>query len=139
MTPFDRRVRATIYGLLVDQVRKVDPDVVAHAGGWERGEVASSFTRLADARRLALSPGGSVRMAHPFSGVLTGYRASIGDSWWHANCAWDALAILSLLGDGVVTGPTGLLWHTGRGDVSPYGLVHLVVPARFFWDDVGFT
>lgn len=78
-------------------------------------------------------------MAHPFSGVPTRYRASIGDDWWHANCAWDALAILSLLGDGEVTGPNGRLWHTFRGEVSPDGIVHLVVPARSFWDDVEFT
>jgi hypothetical protein len=139
MKPFDRRVRSMIYRLLVEQVREVDAVVVAEAGGWARHEVEASLHRLADAHRLALTPGGLVWMAHPFSGVPTGYRATVGDAWWHANCAWDALAILSLLGDGVVTGPSGPLWRADDGVISPDGFVHLVVPARSFWEDVGFT
>lgn len=139
MTPFDRQVRSTIYRLFVDQVRDVDAAVVAACGGWDVEDVETSLRSLAGAHRLSLTPAGLVGMAHPFSGVPTAYRASVGDDWWFANCAWDALAILSLLGDGDVTGPTGPLWRTDDGMVDPDGLVHLVVPARSFWEDVGFT
>jgi len=139
MTSFDRRVRSTIYELLVDQERDLSASIVAEAGGWVESDVAASFRSLAADHRLVLAPDGRVRMAHPFSGVPTEYRASIADAWWYANCAWDALAVLSLLGDGEVTGPAGLVWRVRDGRVSPDGFVHLVVPARAFWDDVGFT
>lgn len=78
-------------------------------------------------------------MAHPFSGVATSYRAVVGSRSWYANCAWDGLAILSLPGDGQVHDGDGLLREVDDGVVSPHGFVHLLVPARRFWDDIGFT
>ncbi len=78
-------------------------------------------------------------MAHPFSGVDTGHTATIGDRTWWANCAWDALAILALLGDGVARCPGEIEWVVADGAVSPLGFVHLLVPASRFWDDVVFT
>lgn len=92
---------------------------------------------------IALLPGTKrVWMAHPFSGIDTGYRAHVDGRSWLANCAWDALAIVSLLGDGIgrATGRDGIVdWHIEGGQVSPNGLVHLLVPARRFWNDIGFT
>ncbi len=85
------------------------------------------------------SSSGRVWMAHPFSGLPTPYTAEIGERSWFANCAWDALAILALLGDGVARGEDSLVWTVVGGVVSPDGLVHLLVPARRFWDDIGFT
>lgn len=139
MTPFDREVRAQIYVLCVDQVRTVDAEGLARAGGWDEAEVLASLQRLAGEHRIALTDNGAVRMAHPFSAVPTAYRTVIGDRWWWANCAWDSLAILSLLGDGEAHGPNGLVWTVDRGEVHPDGIVHLLVPARSFWDDVAFT
>ena len=81
-------------------------------------------------------------MAHPFSGVETPYRVVVGDRSWHANCAWDSLAILGLMGDGVAFGAhlePNLEWRVMDGKVTPNGLVHMVVPARRFWEDVGYT
>jgi hypothetical protein len=139
MTPFDRAVRAAIYQLFVDQVRTVDPQALARRFGWGRSEVSDSLQRLGGERRIVLAEDGSVRMAHPFSGVPTAYISSIEDRWWWANCAWDALAILAPLGDGEARGPHGLSWRVDGGRVQPEGIVHLVVPARSFWEDVGFT
>ena len=139
MTPFDRAVRARIYDLFVGGARRVDGAALAADGDWDPEEVAASLRRLADEHRIALTVEGDVAMAHPFSGVPTGYRAVIGDDWWQANCAWDALAILALLGDGVARGPDGLVWEVEDGRVHPEGIVHLLVPAFRFWDDVVFT
>lgn len=139
MTPFDRKVRARIYEMFVDGVRSIDARALARSGSWSEEEVAASLRDLQTEHRVALTDDGGVRMAHPFSGVPTPYRAEIGQGWWQANCAWDALAILSLLGDGVVLGPGALRWAVSGGEVQPNGMIHLVVPARSFWDDVGFT
>lgn len=140
MTPFDRAVRARIYELLAAGDEVVDVDSVAASGGWSLSEVRSAFSNLASEHRVALTPdGGRVWMAHPFSGVPTPYLATIGERTWHANCAWDALAILALLGDGEAHGEEGLVWRVADGRVHPEGLVHLLVPARNFWKDIGFT
>lgn len=139
MTPFDRKVRARIYDLLVDEVRVVDAPVLAEASGWDLPDVVESLERLELEHRVALTDDRSVHMAHPFSGVPTPYVSRIGRRWWYANCGWDVLAILALLGDGEAHGPNGLEWHVQDGSVHPDGIVHLLVPARHFWDDVGFT
>ena len=139
MTPFDRKVRAGIYRLFVDEVRTVDAGALAETFDWGVSEVVESLERLADEHRIALTEEGAVMMAHPFSGVPTSYVSRIGRSWWYANCAWDVLAILALLGDGEAHGPDGLVWHVKDGRVRPDGVIHLLVPAEDFWDDVVFT
>ena len=78
-------------------------------------------------------------MAHPFSGMDTGHTATIGGQSYWSNCAWDALAILALLGDGVARCPGDVEWTLEGGVVSPTGFVHLLVPPRHFWDDIVFT
>lgn len=128
-----------MYSAFVAGAREVGPDTLAEEHGWDVGDVEAALEQLESDHRIALTDDGSVSMAHPFSGVATPYRAVVGDSWWHANCAWDALAILALLGDGHAEGPDGLHWEVSRGVVEPNGIVHLLVPARRFWEDVGFT
>lgn len=139
MTPFDRQVRAQIYQLMVAGAQLVDAETIGLSRGWDQGEVEKALERLEAEHRIALvDQSHRIRMAHPFSGVETGYRSVIGDRSWFANCAWDALAVLALLGDGeAMVGD--LEWKVSEGVVQPDGLVHLVVPARQFWDDVGFT
>lgn len=141
MTPFDRQVRAQVYQLLVAGADSVDAVSIAQSRGWETEEVESSLRRLGSEHRLALVEGTTqVAMAHPFSGVETLYRSVIGSRSWSANCAWDSLAILALLGDGSAhRHDTGLEWKVRAGSVSPDGVIHLLIPARRFWEDVGFT
>ena len=83
-------------------------------------------------------------MAHPFSAVATDFLVRIGDRHWFANCVWDGLSILALLGDGTLDthsrGSDELIrLHVSAGKVLGDTLVHFLVPARRFWDDIGFT
>ena len=86
-------------------------------------------------------------MAHPFSGVITDYRAVIeGRSWW-ANCAWDALGILALLGqDGEIEtlcaysgADLAIAVRSGALDLDTDEVIHFAVPAARWWDDIGYT
>lgn len=43
VTPFESKVRARVYTLLVEGVREVDVGAVAESGGWASGEVAAAF------------------------------------------------------------------------------------------------
>lgn len=77
-------------------------------------------------------------------GVPTDFVVSIGARRWFANCVWDGLSILALLGDGSIethspaSGARVVLTARG-GVVSGEALVHFLVPARRFWEDIGFT
>lgn len=139
MNPLEREVRAKVYELFREGAVEITPEVLTERGGWTREMVEQALVSLHAAHRIVLKPDGHVWMAHPFSSVDTGYRARIGERLWNANCAWDALAILALLGDGRAEGPNGLTWEVRDGQVRPEGLVHLVVPVSRFWDDIGFT
>lgn len=116
----------------------------------ERGVSVAEIERLlgllAGVCVLALDSRGEVWMAHPFSAVPTSFEVAVGDRSYHANCAWDAIAIPMLLGeDGGGTYPCPA---SGRpiplrvedGRLRPVdGVMRFPVPARRFWDDIGFT
>ena len=144
MSAVDQVVRASVFRLLVAGSREVTPSEVADSTGMAVDAVTRSLGRLADAHRLVLGDDRErVVMAHPFSAVPTGYRAEVDERSWWANCAWDAFGILALLGDGrVVANPLGRSeseWTVRDGLVEPGGVVHFVVPAARFWDDIEFT
>lgn len=143
MSPFDRQVRAQIYRHILSSGLGPTADQLADQRGWPPEEVEESLRRLEDGHLIALMPDRvGVRMAHPFSGVETVYTAESGGRSWFANCAWDALAILALVGDGTATQASGdeaLVWTVVDGVVSPGGVIHMRVPPKDFWKDIAFT
>lgn len=139
MKQVDRLVRAAVYELFVAGARHVDSAVLAEHLQISQSDVSDSLDSLVDEHRLVLSDEGHVQMAHPFSGVDTGHTATVGGQIYWSNCAWDAVAILALLGEGTARCPGGPEWTVKNGVVAPSGLIHLLVPAAHFWDDVVFT
>jgi hypothetical protein len=145
MNRFERLVRAAVIGALRDTASAPSAAALAASLGAPESAVTAALHALADAHRLALLPGtDAVWMAHPFSGVPTDFIVTINGRRWFANCAWDGLAILALLGDGVLethSPATGapIMFEVSAGEVRGEALVHFLVPARRFWDDIGFT
>ncbi len=145
MNAFQRLVRAAVIGALRDTSRAPTAAALATALGATEGDVSAALRALAAGHRLVLTPGtDTVWMAHPFSGIRTDFRVEIGTRRWFANCVWDGLSILALLGDGTLdthSPATGdaIRFAAAAGRVSGEALVHFLVPARRFWDDIGFT
>lgn len=145
MNTFERQVRATVIQALRDSGEAPTAAGVGDTLGAEESRVAAAFRSLADEHRLVLVPGSDrVMMAHPFSGIPSDFIVTIGERTWFANCVWDGLSILALLGDGMLethspaTGEPITL--TARdGVVEGDAVVHFLVPANHFWDDIGFT
>jgi hypothetical protein len=90
---------------------------------------------------------GEIWMAGPFSAAPTPYEVSADGVRWWANCAWDMLGIPV-----VADRPVHIDAHcTDCGepmtfDVDPRqptldaeGVVHFLLPARRWYDDIGFT
>lgn len=145
MDAFERQVRAMVIQTLRDTGEAPTATQVGNALGAVESRVLAALRSLDDEHRLVLIPGTDrVMMAHPFSGIASDYLVTIGERTWFANCVWDGLSILALLGDGTLethspaTGePIALTVRDGvvQGDA----IVHFLVPARHFWDDIVFT
>jgi hypothetical protein len=142
---FERRIRAAVFASLRDTTRAPTVEDLAATTNSDRDQVVSALHALEDEHCLVLLPGSdSVWMAHPFSGIETDFVVTIGGRRWFANCAWDGLSILALLGDGTldthspVTGAP-LRFEVVQGRVSGSGYVHFLVPPKRFWESIVYT
>ena len=146
MTPRDLVIRNATYRLFADLGRAPTADDVASATGEGSAEVAASWRRLADDHALVLDGEGRLVMANPFSAVATPHVVEAGGRRWFANCAWDAFGIgVALRTDSTI--------HTTCADcaepidlevrdyrpTNPGPVFHVLVPARDWWSDIGFT
>jgi len=146
MTTFERDVRAAIYRHFLDAGGAPSTRQLALALGVDAGAVRAAVRALAGEHALVLLPDGeSIRMAHPFSGVATDSVVAIGERTWFANCVWDGLSIVGLLGG------TGCLSTHSPASGAPIvfevtnhavhgdAIAHFLVPAARFWVDIGYT
>jgi Alkylmercury lyase len=148
MDELDLRVRNHAYVSFVrDGIAPTPADAAADLGLAE-AEAAAAYRRLHDAHALVLEPDSvRIRMLNPFSAVETPHRVESAGRSWFANCAWDALGIPAALhADGRIESvcpdcaePLELEVATGELVRGSELLVHFVVPARHWWDDIGFT
>jgi hypothetical protein len=144
----DLDVRRHVYFSVVASGRPPTSADTAAALGLTVEEAAASYRRLHDAHALVLFPDRTeVWMAHPFCFAPTPHRVIAGGRVWNGTCAWDALGIPGALhGDGEVESACAccgeaLFLRVENGElVEGVDLhVHFLVPARHWWDDIGFT
>jgi hypothetical protein len=145
VSPIERRVRAHV----IQSLREMRPvhNVADIAAVLEipQERVVEALHSLADQHRLVLLPSSdTVWMVHPFSAIDTDFVVHSEERTWFANCVWDGLSILGLVGDGWLEthspqsgAPIRLEVIDGR--VIGEAIVHFLVPAKRFWDDIGFT
>ena len=148
MDAFDLDVRRHVYFSVVANGRPPSVTETATAFGREEEEIADAYLRLHDAHALVLFPHTTdVWMANPFCFGPTPHRVSAGGRSWTGTCAWDALGIPAALHvGGVVETQCACCGEALElevvGDELTRGrnfLAHVLVPARSWWDDIGFT
>jgi hypothetical protein len=144
----DLGIRNHVYSSFVREGRAPTPAETGRAVGSSETDVAAAYRRLHDAHALVLRPGSTeVQMLNPFSTVETPHRVEAAGRSWYANCAWDALGIPGALHtDGRIRSecpdcgaPLELEVREGALVDGRELLVHFVVPASRWWDDIGFT
>jgi hypothetical protein len=147
VTPEDLAVRHATYRLFVELGRAPQPGEVAATTGGAEPEVLASWRRLHVQHALVLDDSGrSIRMANPFAGVPTAYRVRVEERRWYANCAWDAFGVCAALGaDGRIEtrcrdcdDPLTVEVRDRQPDDRTL-VFHCLVPARSWWEDIGFT
>ena len=148
MDELDRRIRNRTYSSFVRSGNA--PTAAQVAGELQLGEaeVEAAFRRLHDAHAVVLHPGSlELRMLNPFSMVETPHRVEAAGRSWFANCAWDALGIpAALQTDAAIHSACPDCGEALELEVREGRLVrgaellwHVLVPARRWWEDIGFT
>lgn len=143
----DWALRAEVYRSFVEDARAPTYAELGAALDLGEDEVRSSVERLYAAHQIApLSDRSGIWMANPFSAVETAFPVETPAGRVYAACAWDAFGVPALLGcDARIStrcaeSRTPLEVRVGDGRLEgDEGVLHLVVPPRDAWLDVGFT
>ena len=140
-------LRIFVYDVLLDRGTPPSVNDIAGHFGAEPNEVRRALAELGIGKTILVHPRtGEVWMAGPFSAAATAYRVTRDHRQWWANCAWDMFGIAVIVGAAVrvethctdCDEPMSLVCDpaaTPNGD----GVVHFLVPARRWYDDIGFT
>lgn len=144
----DRDVRLYIYRRFLDAGTPPGVAETAEALGSTQPEVEDAYRRLAEGRAIVLEPGKlDIWMAQPLSARPTTFRVDVANRgrWWGV-CAWDAAGIAAMLDADAVIFTTcpdceePLTLGVERGRLGPpEPVAHFAVPAKHWWDDIGYT
>jgi len=145
MSPDDLRV--FVYDHLVASGSPPTLAEIAAHFGTTREVARQELGALRIGKTILVHPeSGEIWMAGPFSKAETDYEVVTSDRSWWANCAWDMLGIPIVLNEEV----QGRTRCTDCGspmtfDCSPShpptldAVVHFLVPARRWYEDIAFT
>ena len=139
-------VRTAIYAAIVQTGHAPAVAALAATLGLAEDAVAEAFRRLADGHVIVLRLGTmEIAWAPPFAAMPTPFRAAAGAASWYAPCAWDAFGIpAALKRDAVIDARCALSGDpiacgVEHGRAYGDGVIHLLVPAAHFWDDIAYT
>ena len=143
----DAEIRLAVFRHFVDHGRA--PSKVELAAQWSLpiDAITGAFERLSAGKALVLQPlSGELLMAEPFSAVPTSFEIESQGRRWYGNCIWDALGVPAALGQDArvrtscpdCSEAMELVVRDGELE-STAGVVHYVVPAHQWWQDVTFT
>lgn len=139
-------VRVAIYAAIVEAGHAPAPAAVGRTLGLDEGAVADAYRALAEAHVIVLRPGTvEIVWAPPFSAIPTPFRSTVGSASWYAPCAWDAFGIpAALKRDAVIEARCAwsgepIACGVEQGRAYGNGVIHLLIPAAHFWDDIAYT
>jgi alkylmercury lyase-like protein len=120
---------------------------IADALGKPEPEIHDALGRLAAGKILILAPNdGRIWAAAPFCAVPSSFRVKAKGVTYSAICIWDALGIAATLHQdatiNAVCGDCGEPMTLEVKDntlVRSESVIHFAVPARNWWDNIGFT
>ena len=140
-------VRLEVYRRFLADGAPPSVQAVATALGIPREEAVTGFHDLEAGRVLVFEPGTlDVWMANPLCARPTGFGVTTESGSWWGTCVWDAFGIPAMLGEDATistsdpaTGELFELTIEDGGLVPVEALAHFSVPARRWWEDIGYT
>jgi hypothetical protein len=120
-------------------------DIGAHIGK-SAHEARDAIANLNIGKTVLCHPAsGEIWMAGPFAASETPYRVVGAQASWFANCAWDSLGIAAIVNEDVVVETScadcgdPMRLRVKHGQVCGDGIVHLLLPVREWYRDIGYT
>jgi hypothetical protein len=143
----DGDVRRFVYEHFLAEAIPPSADEVARGLSLSAAEVEASFARLEEGHVLVFAPGTrSIWMANPLSAFPTAFRVETPRGAYWGTCIWDAFGVVAMLGgNGTVLTSCAdsgeeMAFSVTDGALEPTdGVVHFAVPARRWWDNIGYT
>lgn len=144
----DLAVRRLVYARVSAEGRPPTVGEVAVELERDEDDIAAAYRRLHEAHALVLFPDSlDVWAANPFCFAQTPHRVTAAGRVWTGTCAWDALGIPAALHTGGLVEtecaccaePLELAVVGGELVRGVDLVVHFVVPARRWWEDIRFT
>lgn len=143
----DRDVRLFVYRRFADEGRPPTVAQVASGLGRSSEEVEESFRRLEAAHVLVFAPGTlDIWMANPLCAFPTPFRVATARGSWWGTCVWDAFGIPAMLGEDAAISTScpdcsePMEFRVEDGVLQPTdAIAHFAVPARNWWDNIGYT
>ena len=147
MLPDAVDLRVRVYDHLLDHGWPPKLGDLARHFGCSVGDAKRALAELKIGKTVLVHPDtGEIWMAGPFAAAESPYRVAGSRVTWFANCAWDMLGVAMIANERVRIGAR----CTDCGDdmsmsASPSeppsigAVVHFLVPARRWYEDIGFT
>lgn len=147
MLPDAVALRVRVYDWLLERGAPPSSDELADHFRTTSADVKRALAELKIGKTVLVHPEtGEVWMAGPFSAAPTPYRVIGSRTQWYANCAWDMLGVALIANETVrietrCTDCEQPLSLTASPTSPPDedAVVHFLVPARRWYDDIGFT
>lgn len=147
MSDVDTRVRLQVYESFLADGRPPTIDETAALLDLPPAEVEAAFARLEAGHVLVFAPGTrNIWMANPLSAFPTAFLVETARGAYWGTCIWDAFGVVAMLG-GTGTVSTqcpdcgeAMELEVENGRLEPHdGVAHFAVPARRWWDNIGYT
>lgn len=140
-------IRILVYDYLVERGNPPSVAEIANRLSMTDDEARTRLAGLKIGKTILVHPAtGEISMAGPFSASKTQYRAVGSRTAWWANCAWDMLGIPMIARESVRIDThctdcddPWTLTATTHAPPAQEGIVHFLLPARRWYDDIGFT
>jgi hypothetical protein len=140
-------VRLEVYRRFVEDGSPPSVDEVSDALGISSGAAEAAFRELEAGRVLVFEPGTlDIWMANPLCARPTGFRVSTASGSWWGTCVWDAFGIPAMLDEDAVIATADpatrepIELRVEGGELVPMeAIAHFSVPARHWWDDIGYS
>jgi hypothetical protein len=146
MNDITERARAFIFDEFMQRNHAPSTEETAQALGTDITRVRDAYRALADGHVIVLQSNGDILTANPYAAIPTPFLVETANHAYNAICIWDALGIVANVGNDARIRTTcgdcgdylqlvvrdGTLAHGGE-------LVHISVPAKFWWENIVFS